>query len=63
MAAPKAGTNTSDSTRHRIHQSEQPKGGTTGEQPAVVAGSRDRFLRGIIYEEQNNIWNRIFDYG
>ena len=52
MAAPKAGTNTS--TRHRIQQPEQPKGGTTGKQ-AAVASSRDRFLREIIHEEQNNI--------
>ena len=34
MAAPKAGTSTS--TRHRIQQSEQPKGRTTGEQPGVA---------------------------
>ena len=51
MAAPKAGTNTS--TRHRIEQPEQSKGRTTGEQPAVA--SRDRFLRQIIHEGQNNI--------
>ena len=56
MAAPKAGTNTS--TRHRVQQPEQPKGRTTGEQPAV-ASSRDRFLREILHEEQNNIWNQI----
>ena len=38
------------STRHRIQQPEQPKGGKTGAQPAV-ASSRDRF-REIIHEEQ-----------
>ena len=47
-------------TRHRTTP-EQPKGGTTGEQPAV-ASSRDRFLRETIHEEPNIINNQIFYY-
>ena len=60
MAAQKAGSNIS--ARHRIQQPEQPKGRTTGEQPAV-ASNCDRSLREIIHEEQNNILNQTFDYG
>ena len=58
MAAPTAGTNTC--TRHRTTP-EQPKGGTTGEQPAV-ASSCDRFLRETIHEEPNIIYNTIYTY-
>ena len=59
MTAPKAGTNTS--IRYRIRQPEQPKGGTTGKQPAV-ASSRDGFLREMIRKEHNiiNIRNQIY---